>query len=249
MPVRGLVLGISVKNINYNNCLTNHIFVGCYSLRQVKGFNLALLVISFHFFTHLKRCIDKLFHWNPVVHKQLINDAHPQNRDPMLLRKHRQRRTGQRRIQENPPPRAQFCIPVLAVLDVQHDAQQKEQTCPNISSSNDSSHCFRMYRVCSKQQTSHKGWYWTSEEYHGCHLGEGCRCQRVQKHVGEVVAPWIEASQPVVQTKRQDADGSVGLVGSAVGEWGAPEVVLEERGQRGGWQEILIGLDSSTGRK
>ena len=62
-----------------------------------------------------------------------------------------------------------------------------------------------------------------------------------------MIAPGAEFSQVIVQAERENTQGAVGLVRSAVGEGGAPEVVVEQVEQWSLGQQILVLLDGSTG--
>lgn len=70
----------------------------------------------------------------------------------------------------------------------------------------------------------------------------------MQQDVEEVVAPGFESGYGVVEAEGEDTEGPVGLVGSGVGERGAPKVVEKELVDGGAWEEILVGLDGTAGR-
>lgn len=73
--------------------------------------------------------------------------------------------------------------------------------------------------------------------------------QAVQHYVQEVVAPGTQAVKGVVEAEGEGAEWAEGLVAAAVGEQGAPEVVIEDVGPRSVWEEVLVGLYGSAERK
>ena len=68
----------------------------------------------------------------------------------------------------------------------------------------------------------------------------------VEPHVDQVVAPRPQAVQGVVEAEGERTERSEGLVAAAVGEQGAPEVVIEDVGPRRLWKQVLVGLDRTA---
>lgn len=79
--------------------------------------------------------------------------------------------------------------------------------------------------------------------------GEEGRDGPVEPYVDQVVAPGAQAMQGVVEPEGEGAERAEGLMAAAVGEQGAPEVVVQDVGPRGLREKVLIGLDGPAGEK
>lgn len=74
-------------------------------------------------------------------------------------------------------------------------------------------------------------------------------CDGVADNIAQVVAPGVQASQQVVEPEGEHTQGSVGLVGSTVQQWGPPEVVVEQVPYWGLWQQVWVLQNSSAGKR
>lgn len=86
------------------------------------------------------------------------------------------------------------------VLHISQKRQQKEIACGEVSSSNDPSHSFRVYRVAGKEETCHArshGKLRSRKDLVG-QPNEQVGGQAVEEDVDEMVAPWLEAAEEVV---------------------------------------------------
>lgn len=79
--------------------------------------------------------------------------------------------------------------------------------------------------------------------------GEEGGDEAVENQVQQVVAPGTQAVQGVVEAEGEGAERAEGLVAAAVGEQGAPEVIIQDVGPRSLREEVLVGLDGSAKRK
>lgn len=102
------------------------------------------------------------------------------------------------------------------MLNVAEQGQEKKETSAHICSSHDARHRFRVDGVWSKHQASHEGPVSVPKEG----LGEACEeagDSRMQQDIDKVIAPGIQPSNGMIQSKRKSAEWPVGLVATAVG--------------------------------
>lgn len=69
----------------------------------------------------------------------------------------------------------------------------------------------------------------------------------MQRQVQQVVAPGAQAVQGVVEAEGEGAERTEGLVAAAVGEQGAPEVIVQDVDPRSLRKKVLVGLDGAAG--
>lgn len=79
-------------------------------------------------------------------------------------------------------------------------------------------------------------------------MREQCRYGAVQCHVGQVVAPWLQATQGIVDAKGECTEWPIGLVAAAVCEQCTPEIIVEHVGPWRLGKQVLVGFDSTAGK-
>lgn len=189
----------------------------------------------------------------PLEHKKVIGSRHGQHRHPLLLPQHAGR--GAPKASQHPAPAPQRRAardgptpgPELAVPGVAEQRQQEEERSPDVGPPDHAGHRFGVNGVRGEEKARQQAPRPPAEE-HACQGGEEAGDQSVQRHVEQVVAPGSQAVQGVVEAEGEGAERAEGLVAAAVGEQGAPEVIVQDVGPRSLGEEVLVGLDGSTTR-
>lgn len=135
----------------------------------------------------------------------------------------------------------------LAVSLVAEEREQEKQSSADVRSPDHAGYCFSVHRVGSEKHTGQKAPQPRTEQRAAEGRDEG-RNQAVQHNVQQVVAPGVQAVHGVVETEGEGAERAERFVAAAVGEQGAPEVVVQDVGPRSIREEILVCLDGSTGK-
>lgn len=130
---------------------------------------------------------------------------------------------------------------------VAEERQQKKQRGTDIRPPDHAGDRFSVNRVRGKKEASQQAPQAATEERATEGREEGGD-QGVQRHVQQVVAPGTQAVQGVVEAEGEGAERTEGFVAAAVGEQGAPEVVIQDVGPRGLRKKVLVGLDGSAKR-
>lgn len=175
--------------------------------------------------------------------KDIINCWNGENSHSLFLPQHAA--SCAQSCPQEPAPSAGWAASRRTVFNVAEQGEEKEETGPNIGPSHDSSHRLRVNGVGGEHQASHEGPVSITKE----DLGEACEetsDSRMQQDIDKVVAPGIQPSNGMVQTKRKSAEWSVGLVAATVSQKSPPKIIVENVGPWSFWEKVLISLDSTA---
>ena len=195
---------------------------------------------------------DHLAQSQPVEDAQLVQRRHRQHRHALLLPQHaagRQTQAPQEPGAGGPPPGPLAAAPEpRAVAHVTQQREQEEQRGAHVGAAHHAGHRLGVHGVGGEQQPGQEAPGPAPQQEPG-QQGEEARHGPVERHVDQVVAPRVQPAQGVVETEGQGAQRPVGLVAAAVGQQGAPEVVVEYVGPGGLRQQVLVGLDGPAGMR
>lgn len=187
----------------------------------------------------------------PLEHKQVVHGGHGQHRHALLLPQHASRRAAQ--PAQHPGPAApghgpRTGVPAeSAVSCVAEKRQQEEEGGAHVRPPHHTRHRLCVDGVRGEEQARQQAPGSSAQQGAGQGREEGGD-QCVEGQVEQVVAPWAQAVQGVVEAEGEGAEGPEGLVAAAVGQHGAPEVVVQDVGPRRLREEILVGLDGATAK-
>lgn len=191
-----------------------------------------------------------------VENKEVVHSRHSQDGHPLLLPQHAGSCTPQAAqhpapasgswAAASPAPNVSVRVaPKLAVSRVAEEREQEKQGRADVRPPDHAGHCFGVHGVGGEEQAGEKAPRSPAEQRAAQGCDEG-RNQAVQQDIQQVVAPGLEAVNGVVETEGEGAEGTERFVAAAVGEQGAPEVVVQDVGPWSVWEEILVCLDGST---
>ena len=195
----------------------------------------------------------------PVEDADVVEGGHGQHRHPLLLPQHAAGSTAQA-AQEPDPPRSAQGQPLhatpnvapaspAAVTHVAQQGQQEEEGGSNVCPAHDPGHGLCVDGVGGEQEPGQQAPRALPQEQAG-QPGEERRHGPVQTHVDQVVSPGLQPPKGMVEAEGEGAERAVGLVAAAVGEQGAPEVVVEDVDPRGVGEKVLVGFDcAAAGRR
>ena len=188
--------------------------------------------------------------------EEVINGRHSQHCHPLFLPQHAGCRAPQAPQHPAPGRRNAPASPGLAgpargpaqpaVPHVTEEGQQEKQGGADVRPPHHAGHGFGVNRVRGEEEAGQQAPPPPAQERAAEGREEGGD-QAVERHVKQVVAPGTQAMQGVVEAEGEGAERAEGLVAAAVGEQGAPEVVVEDVGPRRLRKEVLVGLDGSAG--
>ena len=140
--------------------------------------------------------------------------------------------------------------PEDCVAPVGDKGQDEEDGRANIGPSDDAGHGFRVHRMRGKEATGDScgepgpGW----QERTGQQSEEG-RCGAMEQHVDEMISGRLQFVNPMIEPEGENAQRSVGLVRSGMGQRGAPKVVVHDVDPWRRRVDVWIGLYRPTGSK
>lgn len=123
--------------------------------------------------------------------------------------------------------------------------QKEEECCAHVGPSHDARHGLGVDGVSCEEKPSQQAPPARPQQQLR-KAREQSRCGTVEHHVDQVVSPRVQATQSVVETKGEGADGPVRLVAAAVGEERPPEVIVEDVDPRRFGEKVLVGFDSTA---
>lgn len=175
--------------------------------------------------------------------KDVVNGRHRQDSHPLFLPQHTAS-CAQSGPQE-PAPSPGRVASRRTVLNVAEQGKEEKQTGAHIRPAHDARHRLRMNGMRSEHQAGHERPVSIPEK----DLGEACEepgDSRMQQDVDEMVAPGIQSSDGMVQSKGKSAERPVGLVAATVSQKSPPEIIVENVCPWGFWEQVLIRLDSTA---
>lgn len=116
---------------------------------------------------------------------------------------------------QEPAPSSGRAASRRTVLNVAEQGEEEKETGAYVCPSHDARHRLRMNRMRSEHQAGHEGPVSIPEK----DLGEACEEPsdgRMQEDIDKMVAPGIQSSHGMVQSKRKSAEWPVGLVATTV---------------------------------
>lgn len=129
---------------------------------------------------------------------------------------------------------------------VAEERQQEKQRGADVRPPDHAGDRFSVHRVGSEKEAGEQTPQ-SSAQQRAAEGGEEGRDQAVQRYIQQVVAPGTQAVEGVVEAEGEGAEGTEGLVAAAVGEQGAPEVVIQDVGPGSHRKEVLVGLNGPAG--